>query len=69
MMIPHVPHDDSAKYYPNTPTGHPHVPAGLIAGLVLIALVVLIVVMSRSRPRDDDGLSARDLAKKRSGKR
>ena len=72
MVIPTFrPHDDhSADYYPNTPTGHPHMPAGLIAALVLIALIVVIVVMSRSGADDDDeNLSARDLAAKRSRKR
>ncbi len=69
MLVPFRPHDDhSADYYPNTPTGHPHLPAGLIAALVLVALVVLIVVTSRSRS-DDDELSARDLEAKREAQR
>ena len=44
MMIPHAsnPYSDGARTYPNTPTGTPHVPSGLIAALVLLALIGLM---------------------------
>jgi hypothetical protein len=44
-------HDDSAKYYPNTPTGKPHLPPGLIGAIVLLALIVVMWWLTERAPR------------------